>query len=374
MKSWLLIVVALAAPPDAAETESLLAKLRSREASERIEATKALREAPGEAVSKAISRLVGDREPTVAEAAIRVLGQRGDGTCVAALRRALRTHAKNTELLSVVVAALGEAEDAESAAEIVKLARKAMGSDPALADAAVFALGSLRSPDAVAGLVELLGTAAPVRGGAASRAGHQRHVGGLRRSLQTVTGLPFFEPETWQAWWRRAKRSWQPSPLDPKAVTGAVRRDDGWRFRIERPDATRWSFEKATGTALRIRWAGAKEEAAFAWIDVLAHAPAEREPRTVEEAARHQAEVLRGELRDTKESSFGERVRYAGAASIRHSAVGLLKGGKPVRRRIDVLERHGILYVVTVHVATGVSERVTAEHEGILGSFRLLDR
>jgi hypothetical protein len=364
----LLLILALPARGDD------LAPLRSRDPEARLAAVKRLSGVAGEEVSKALARSVGDPDPRVREAALDALGERGDETCVRALRRALRSFKKDPETLPVVVTALGEAGDADSAEAVVKLARQALGTDPRLAEAAIDALGSLRHTEAVGGLIELLGTASPVRGGASSRTGHARYVPGILQSLREVTGLPFRQRETWPAWWRHARRDWRPSPLDVAEVEGFERRDDGWRFRIERPNPARWEFAAVKGAALRIRWAGPRSEAVVAWIDVAVHAGSERAPKDLAAAVREAAETLRATLPERDEERLGQAAKLGGETARLHEAAGRLADGRGLRSRVWILERHGLVYVVSAHVATGASERVEAEVEGILGSFRLLDR
>jgi hypothetical protein len=357
-----------------AGADDALDHLGSRDPDERVAAVKALVAVPGKTVSTALARALSDREPSVREAVLDALGERGDPICVKALRRALGTFAKDRETLPLVVQALGTAGDAASAGAIVKLARRSIGSEPFLADTSIDTLGRLRHPDAVAGLVELLGTVEPVRGGAAARTGHERYVPGIRESLTDVTGLPFRKTSTWQAWWRHARRTWEAVPLDPARETGPRREDHAWRFGLARPDTERWEFAAPKGAALRVRYVGPREEAVFAWIDVMVHAGAEREPATVEDLARLHAERLREELADVKESTFGESARLGRETVRAHAAVGRLSSGRVVRRRVLLAERNGLLYAVSVHVSSGASERVDGEIAAILKSFRLLDR
>jgi HEAT repeats/PBS lyase HEAT-like repeat len=365
----LIVLTVLGAEPDDA-----LKRLDSRDAEERVAAVKILRDTPGDRVSTALVRTLSDREISVREAVLDALGERGDEICVKALRRALKTFARERDVLPLVVQALGAARDVASAGAIVKLARRGVGSEPWLADAAIDALGQLRHREAIDGLVELLGTAQPVRGGANARTGHERYVAGIRESLKELTGLPFKKTVTWQIWWRHAHRSWLPTPQDPRTETGAKRHDHSWRFGVTRPDTTRWAFMAPKGAALRVRYVGSREEAGFAWIDVMVHATAEREPATVGDAARLHAERLKKELADVKEIALGEKARLGSETVLSHRAVGMLAGGRVARRRVFFVARNGLLYTVSVHVSSGASERVGAEIGAMLKSFRLLDR
>jgi len=363
-----LLLVLLAATSAVASDLELL---KSSDPAERLQAIESLRSEEGKAVSKAIAGAVSDRDRKVREAAIEALGERADETSIKALRRGLKTFAKKPDVLPRIVIALGAARDVTSSKAIVKLARKSLGADPRLASAAIDALGDLRSSESIAGLVEILGTVEPVRGGASARRGHERYVTGVRQSLREITGLPFESREVWAGWWRHARRDWRATPLDPEKVEGLERRDDGWRFSLARPDVERWSFARAQGVTLRVNLAGSGAQTVFARIDVMVHHPGVRAPKDLASAAKNAAERIRAGLREPRDEKT-ETGKLGKATARVCSVAGRTRGGRDLLRRAYVTEKNGLIYVAEVHVSRNAPESVFDDVSGILGSFRVL--
>jgi hypothetical protein len=336
---------------------ALLEALRSPDPEIRLEAVRGLGPVAGEEVSAALAGALADPEASVRGAALTALGGRRDTPSLAALRSSLRLFAKEPELLAAAVTSLGASEDAASAEEVAKLARQAATADPRLVRACLDALGRLRAREAVDCLVSFLG------GALASEA---------RESLADLTELPFSGDDTWGKWWRQARADWRPLPLVP-APDATEYRSESWRFRIAVPDAERFPITRPAGSAARVLYRGPKEEAGFAWVDVLTHAVLEGEPRTLEEQSARVRRTMEQSLRETKDAEYGKSARFAGVKAFRHEATGILSDGRVARWRNLVLERNGILYTISAGLETGASDRVRRDHEAILASFRLLD-
>lgn len=361
-----IVLLLLAAPLLAAETDAVRDRLKSRDAAERRAAVGALAKTPGEEASRLIAGAFADRDPSVREAAVKAMAGRTDEAARKALRQALARFAKDADLLPVVVIAVGDSGAVEAAKDVADLLRKSLGADPRLARAAIEALGGLPSAVAVETLVATLSAATDARAPS-----HPEYREDLLDSLRQATGLPFREPATFVEWWRNAKRDYRGTPAAPPAE-GTLYRSDGWRFTIERPKDRPWEFKRVDGTAIRIAWIGPREEAAFAWVDVIARSA--REPATtLEDAATGCRGWMEETLRDPRDAEWGRNDRLGGAPAVRHQATGLLDGGSVVRWRAFVLERGGILYTVSVHLESGAAEAVTADADAILASFRLLD-
>jgi len=327
-----------------------------------------LAEEPGIAASKSIAKFLSHRDREVREAAIKALGGRTDAVAVKALRGALKMFAKDPDLLPTVVVSLGASGDAASAKAVAELARKAVGRDMRLARACIDSLGFLKASESVECLVNLLAPAIDKRG-----ASHPELADELHESLKEVTGLPFRRPETFIAWWRHAKGRFEGEGPEPPE-SGSRYRHDGWRFTIEKPDGERFSFKRVEGAVIRIVFAGPEEEAGFAWIDVMAHAVAEGGSKTAAEDAKRRRKWMEDALSSPRGARWGFRTKAGRAVAVGNEATGILQGGHVVRWRTFSVERNGLVYTVSAHVETGASEAVVGEVDGILASFRLLDR
>jgi hypothetical protein len=352
--SLLFVLLPWLASGDPAE---LLEALRSPDPAVRIEAARALGPVSGDAVSAALAASLGDPDAEVRAAAVAALGGRRDPPSLAALRASLRTFAKDPAMLAAVVTSLGASEDAASAGEVASIARQSATADPRLAEACLDALGRLPARESVECLVSLLG------GPLAAEA---------RESLVDLTGLPFRSDETWQKWWRHSRGNWRPLPLLP-APDAVEYRSESWRFRLAVPHAGRFPITRPAGSAAQVLWRGPKDEAGFAWVDVLTHAVLEGEPRTLEEQSNRVRRTMEQSLREAKDAEYGKAARFAGVKAVRHEATGILSDGRVVRWRNIVFEHNGILYTISAGIETGATARVRRDHESILASFRLLD-
>jgi hypothetical protein len=323
---------------------------------------------PGDAASTSIAAFLSSRDAEVRRAAVEALGGRTDKAAIKALRGALRSFAKDADLLPTVVVAVGASRDTGSAKAVADLAKKAVGSDLRLARACIDSLGQLPANAAVECLVNLLAPAIDKRG-----ASHPELAEELHQSLKEVTGLPFRKPATFVAWWRHAKGRFEGGGHDIPPE-GDRYRHDGWRFAIERPDAKRFAFRKVQGAVVRIVWAGPKEEAGFAWIDVMAQSAAEGGPKTAADDAKARRKWMEEGLAKPRDTRFGFRAKLGRAAAVGNEATGILKEGHVVRWRTFSVEKNGLVYTVSAHVESGAEEAVVGEVDGILASFRLLDR
>jgi hypothetical protein len=347
---------------------ALLAVAAADDAEERREEIRKLAKEPGEGVSAKIAKALSHRDPEVRKTALDALGGRKDATALKALRRALKSFAKDKDLLPVVVVSLGASEDAKSAKAVADLARKSVGSDARLARACIDALGGMRATEGVDCLVTLLAAATDARG-----ASHPELRDDLMDSLGEVTDLPFRKPSTFVDWWRKAKGRWEGAPPEPPEK-GKTYRSDGWRFRIDRPDEKRWVFKKVEGAVVRVSFAGPKDEAGFAWVDVMAHAAAEQKPETLAKLAADRRKWMEESLKDPRDPRWSFRTKLGSAPAIGHEAVGVLASGHVVKWRIFCVQRNGLLLTVSAHMESGASEAVAADFDRILGSFKLLDR
>jgi hypothetical protein len=353
----------------AGEVDDLIARLESEDASERAAALRALAHHPGPAVTKEIAGRLSDPDADVRKAAVGALGEREDEDSRKALRKALARFAKDSDLLPAVVVALGTARDAVSAPPVAAIARKAVGRDARLGRAAIDSLGRMRARESVACLVELLGPAEAARKGTGP--GHAEILPDLLESLREVTGLPFAKAASFLSWWRHAKRDWKPTTLDPPDE-GLTCRNDAWRFRIARPDETRWAFEKARGTAVRLAYRGAGADE-FAWVDVQVRSVVE-DPRTLAAEAKRYRGWMEDGLERIKDASFSAKAKLGRGPALGHSAVGITRNGRVIRWRALLAERNGLIYTVAVRHDSGVDERVVSDLDAIVGSFRYLDR
>ncbi len=352
------------------DVDALLEKLGSSEPTDRAEAIEALVGHSGKKVSKAISGRLADRAAEVREAAVKALGERGDEISRKALRGALERFARDADLLPVVVTALGAAEDAEAAAQVAAIARKAVGRDARLARASIDSLGSLRAPESISCLVELLGSAEAARKG--SGAGHAELLPDLLDSLRELTGLPFREPRTFVRWWRHAKREWRATPVGPPKE-GLTYRHDAWRFAIDRPGGERWEFVRSRSGALRLKFAGDQDEAGFAWVEVRVWSALEHGPDSLADLSARSEKRLRSELSRLKNPTFGARAKLGGRPALRHEVTGITKSGHVVRATELLALVNDLYYAVTVRHSSGASEQVLLEVGEIVGSFEYLD-
>ncbi|MHC4470065.1 MAG: HEAT repeat domain-containing protein [Planctomycetota bacterium] len=351
------------------EVDALLEKLASPDAEERASALRALASHQGAEVTRSIARGLGDAVADVRKAAVWALGEREDEGSRKVLRKALERFAKDEDLLPAIVVALGTARDAASARAVATLARKAVGSDARLARAAIDSLGRMRAAESVACLTELLGPAEAASKGAGP--GHGELLPDLLESLREVTGLPFERAPTFIGWWRHAKRDWRPTPLDPPAE-GLTCRNDAWRFRIDRPEASRWGFRKARGVVVRLALAVAEESGSFAWVDVQVHSGVEQ--LSLAASAKRYRGWMEDGLEKAKAASFSAKARLGRGGAIGHSATGITKNGRVIRWRVILAERNDLVYTVSVRHDTGVGDAVQKDLDAIVGSFRYLDR
>ncbi|MEN8150413.1 MAG: HEAT repeat domain-containing protein [Planctomycetota bacterium] len=333
-----------------------------------LDRVRELGKTPGEAASKSLAKLLGSRDAAVREAAVRALGGRPDESARKALRGALKTFAKDENLLPVVVASIGASGDLKSAKAVADLARKSVGSDVRTARVCIDTLGLLRAPESVEVLVDLLAPAIDPRG-----ASHPELADELHESLREVTGLPFRRPATFVEWWRHAKGRWKGEGPEPPEK-GDVYRHDGWRFGITRPDAERWSFKRVEGAVIRLVYSGPKDEAGFAWVDVLALSSTEGGPKTSKDEAAVRRKWMEAGLSKPRDVRWGFRTKLGRVAAVGNEATGILKAGHVVRWRTFSVVRNGLAITVSAHVETGASEKVFAEVDRILASFTALDR
>ena len=363
----LLALLAGVAGADEERVAALIERLGSGTATEKVEALEELGKIRGAEVSRVVADQLKSRDAAVRKAALYALGGRKDDVSLRALRGALKRFAKDRDLLPAAVTAIGVSGDPDAAGPVADLARKAMGSDAGLVRAAIDTLGQLRDPASLRGLVDLLASAGD------ARAGHHDLIPDILESLRDLTGLPFVRRETWRDWYRHVKKGWQATSLEPPESSDEWRQD-GWRFSIALPDEDRWAFKAVRGAAARVVYRGEKEEAGFAWVDVLAHAAAERKPATLAASAKANREWMEGDLRDVSTGAYSVSRRVSGAPALEHTATGILKSGPVVRWRILTFERNGILYTISTHEESGASDRVREEVRAIVDSFRLLDR
>jgi hypothetical protein len=354
------------AAADEGDVAALKKQLGSKSAEERGDALRALGKIEGEPVSKLIVGALRDREPSVREEATRALAGRTDETSLRALRAALKTFEKDEDLLPVVVFALGESHDAESASAVVRLLRKSVTRDPRMTRTAIEALGFMRSPESLELLMELYLQATSTAG-----AVHPELADELLRALQALAGTGWIKRDTWQEWWRHARGSWKPTPLKPEDDPVEYRHD-GWRVSIARPEGGRWAMEPASGAVARVTFKGANEEARFAWVEVRARAAREGDPKDLQAWAKTWRGWMEEGLENRKDEQWGVPGRIGPYPALLLTTTGIGRG-YVATWRTWLVEKNDLLYAVTAKVESGRTDRVAEEVESILSSFRILD-
>ena len=363
------ILALLATTVLAGDVDALKKRLSDPDPAQRVAAARALGDEKGTDASKLLAGALADREEEVRETALKALGGRRDEFALKALRGALRRFEKDENLLPIVVLALGDSRDRASAGAVADLIPKALGVNARLTRAAIEALGKLRAKESMEALMTVLAKAWDPRPQGPE---HPEYMGEVLRALSEQTELPFVKAETWQAWWRGARRSYEGASPDPVDL-GTEYRHDGWRFSISRPEGDRFVFTRPSGAVVRVAWRGPKEEAVFAWVDVIVESAREPEAKTLDDREREVRSWITDSLSDRRDEEWRVPSRVGRANALRDSAMGILSGGAVVRWTAWVCERNDLLYTVSAHVESGATEKVREEIQSILDSFRLLD-
>jgi HEAT repeat protein len=367
----LAIMLALALSGAAADESSDLRKmLKSKKERDRLEAIDLLSVSALENSSSLIARCLRDPSPKVRAAAARSLGVVGDKAALSRLLGAAKSLKKDNATLAEVCAALGEIASPAAIRPLAGIAKREMSRNETLTKAAVAALGKIRDRESVKELIGLLGSATPSSTASTYSYGHPKLMAPIRAALKELTGERLGAHSAWADWWRRVKRGYK-FPEDPKAALRAkVFRDDGHRFKVERPNG--WKFTRPSGVLLEVRYSAKKEEAVTGYVQVRAYDPKSKSPSTAEELADLYAAQFEDRFKNIREGEFGTVGRLSGEPAIRQRLVGLTSGGDIVEVRQWIVLYRGNLFTLRAVLSSEAGDAVKKELDAILRSFKFI--
>lgn len=228
----------------AAALASLETALKRGEAGERVRAIEDAADlADGEVVGW-IARGLGDKQPSVRDAAVRALRYQGHPAALEALEKALRKAPRSPdedEAVAELVLAVGQHASPGSLALLADGGLDRTRSHTTRAR--IQALGRIRDPRAVEELVSLMNRAGNGRLG-----GGAQFDGDLRLALWALTGTDEGPArESWMRWWNDHKREFSVAPEPPEEPrTLATRWKALWETPAER-EARKQQRERGKG-------------------------------------------------------------------------------------------------------------------------------
>ncbi|MHC4469515.1 MAG: HEAT repeat domain-containing protein [Planctomycetota bacterium] len=364
----LLALAATAAPAD--EVSDLRKLLKSKRVQDRLEAVELLSVSASKSASSMIAKSLRDPSPKVRAAAARGLGVFGDKVALTRLLGAVKSLKKDEATLIEVCAALGEIGAPAATDPLAGIAKREMSRNAALTKAAIAALGKIRDRESVKELIGLLGTATPSSTATTYSYGHPEFLVPIRAVLTQLTGERLGAHAVWADWWRRVKRGYHFPKSPNAALQGKVFRDEGYRFKVERPSTARWEFLRPNGVLLEARFRGSKDEATTASLQVRAHNTRDHSPSTPGELAKRYAAEFEGRFKDIKESELDGVGRLSGKSAVFQRLVGLTRYGRVVELRQWIAIHRGNLFTVRAMLSSGAAEAVKKELDVIVRSFK----
>jgi HEAT repeat protein len=218
--------------PAATDAAKLAESLKAKDAADRLAAAQQAKDVQDEKVLAALAALLADTDTGIRMAAIDALGHRvpleAQKKASAALVAHLPKVSKRTE---------AEAEQIATANALGSLAQPAAldplmsgietDSTPDVAEARLAAAANIPTAEAIESLIQFL--AKQGRG----QNGPQREA--CRRALRTATGENLGnDPDTWRAWWRDAKKTFDFDAAVRRRAAEKQKKDDAGKRRADK--------------------------------------------------------------------------------------------------------------------------------------------
>jgi hypothetical protein len=329
---------------------------------ERIKAVNGAAAAEWDWVSKELRKVVVSAdEETVSAAAAEALGRRGEKSDLRFLLSALRRLKKRPVALAGAVSGIGEYGEPKTAETVFDIGRYWMAKNRYPTQAAIRALGRIRSKEAIDGLIRLYRQTYPSGGslrgptgdlsipgptGEATRDLLQSYRTYIEAGLRRLTGEDLADLTVWETWWDAHEDRFDPSGIteDPNRSLQLVDGEHG--YTIARPAPVwKWIDEPENGFDRTAELAKGGEVAAR--LSILAYSVLTRNPDNAGDMLASRKDVLLRTLDDVKDPVWNASATVDGEKA-KHLEVEGTLGGRRVKIRESVLVHEKTLYLIRV--------------------------
>lgn len=357
--------------------------MKAKEASARKSAVEGIATVKDPAVADALVRFLGDRDPEVRGAVGFALGQQGDEKHRGKILSRV-TDKEDPQAIVGYCAGLELLPDVKSVDPLMKYIKKVIYAqkeeEKDAAVAATKALAKIRHKSAVDALIELLGLTNP-RAGASTGAvsDETRKFRGafkvpVLEGLSYITGQHFKDPAVWEGWWKDVEKRFKVPTGEESLDASDTYEDYGYKFVLKKPNAS-WSFSRPTGDNYIIELGHPQEGnegTNDASVTVEAFNQADFADSTPGARVEYWADWAKNTgFKDIKETEVKD-VSFCGEKAKLWMVKGLTAAGTVWTHENYIFAKDGLLWTVHVKSLSGIPETLTKDLEKALRSFAFL--
>lgn len=260
-----------------------------------------LQDSLDERVGKALNKLVKNREPKIAAAAIRQLAMRKDESFGKSVGRKIgdKKLYKEEDKRDIYLAYLDAAAmyaNPKHGKELADIVKKFMPTDSEFCTKAIKAYGSVREKEVVDQLIDWLvqtESTGQSQGGknmsTETKENYAKAKSQVIETLEELTTQQIGDGKSWSEFWEKRRKSFvfpDPNAAEVDPATLDEWSDVAYGYTVKKPEGTGWAFKKTEWDAIRMRLEKMDEdELVMVRVDFQIHNLSSQSPKTMKALA-----------------------------------------------------------------------------------------